>query len=53
METEENHKEMSSWSEFNWALAEYEVGMLQLFVICPVLNIHGDMWELQKQKDVK
>jgi hypothetical protein len=29
------------------------VEMLQLFVMCSVINKHGDMQELQKQKDVK
>jgi len=39
MGAEENHKE-------TWALAEYEVEMLQLFVMCSVINKHGDMQEL-------
>jgi len=46
-------KKLSAWSEFNWALAECEVEILQLFVMCSVINRRGDMRELQKQKDVK
>jgi hypothetical protein len=56
MGAEENHKETCQHGQNltgHLALAEYEVEMLQLFVMCSVINKHGDMQELQKQKDVK